>query len=340
MAKKSKKGKIPKSIFELKWGPKKFAKKNNIRLKGKGMGRKKRKEAQKKLLKAFSSSAIVNLNKAVKILAENPNDTGKRVTKVKSAVENVVFNKEAMKRIAKLYGKNPKEYPNMIFLPYMITNTIRYHNQEGISAEEKAEAAERLDQESLLLFCEKILKRQIRHYRKAGLDDCVAFEMANVIPTTKLLKNSRQWYKNLQRRLHLVAEHSSVDISTILSAVRSVDKKKAAIDKKTFLEGFFSEFILTKGTNKSHTYNDTQKELHENLIEATLEYLESLKERKLREILKMYIKRRKSAEANKNDTKRVIRFIDHANSNSRFTRLKNVVQDLISDNSNNELYLS
>jgi len=41
--------KIPKSVKQLNMSPKKFAKKHDIRLKGKGMNKKARKNAYKKL---------------------------------------------------------------------------------------------------------------------------------------------------------------------------------------------------------------------------------------------------------------------------------------------------
>lgn len=334
---KKKKLKIPKSVKELRWDPKKYAKKHGIELKGKGMSKKRKKEAKKALLKSYSNSAIKNLDKAVKILSDHP-DESKKIMKVREAVENVLMNPGVMEKIAKLYKKDPKQYPNLIFLPYMITNTLLYYQQEGLSEEEKADA-EKLDQTALLEFCDKLLKKQISHYRNAGLPDNVAFEMANVIPTTKLFKSSRVWYRNLIRKLYAVAEVSAIDVPTVLKAVRTVDKKKS-IDKKAFLKGFFMEFILTKSSNKSHTYNDTQKELHENLIEAALEYMDGLKDKHLREMLRDYIKRRKSAEKYKNDTRRVIKFVDYANSNSKFTNLKSTIQDLIAANSSNELYLS
>jgi len=339
MAKEKKKIKIPESIYELRWDMKKYAKKNSLRYKGKGMKKKERKEAERKLFRAYAMSTIKNLNKAVKILSENPVDS-KKMIKVRKGVDNIISNAEIMKRIAKYYNKNRKEYPNLIYLPYMITNTLRYYSHEGIPEEEKAEA-NRLDKIALLTFCEKILKKQIKHYRDAGFNDNVAFELANVIPTTKLLTNGgRQWYKNLLRKLYDVAEFENIDLTLVLSSVPKVAGKKNKMKKSEFLNGFFSEFILTKSSNKSLTYNDTQKELHENLIDASLVYLDSLREKELREIMKTYIKRRKTAESYKNDTKRVLKFTDHANSNSKYTKLKTVVQDLISANSNNEIYLS
>lgn len=336
MSKEKKKIKIPKSVLDLRMSPKKFAKQEGIKVKGKHLSKKERKYNEKRLNKAYSENAINGLNKAVKILAENPDV--KKCDKVKEGVDNVISNPKIMKCIAKLYGKNPDAYPNMIFLPHMIMNTLTYYAMDSISDEEK-EIGKSLDSEALIEFCEKILKHQIKRYKKFGLDDTVAYQMATVIPTAALFKNNRQWYKRLIQQMYEIAAETELDIEMLLQAVIKIDKKKE-ISKKDFLEGFFTEFILQRSTNKTKSYTETQKELHEGLIERSLVYLNDLKSHKLKDILKQYIKRRKTAEEYKNDTKRVIKFVDYANSNSPYTNIKSIVQELIADNSANELYLS
>lgn len=337
MAKK-KKIKIPKSVLDLRMSPKKFAKKHDIRLKGK-MSKKEKKHKLKKLNTAYAEAAISGLNKAVKILAENlKDDSGKKINKVKDGVENVIIQPDVIKRVAKIYRKNPEMYPNMIYLPFMIMNTLTYYASEQISEEEK-EIGKSLDTEGLVLFCEKILKKQIKRYKSAGLDATVAYQLATCIPTTKLLRNNRDWYHRLIQQIYDIAAETDIDVDLVLKSVSKIDKGKS-IDKKDFLEGFFSEFIMRKSSNKSLNYTDSQKEVNEVLIDRTLKYLDSLKSRKLKEILKTYIKRRKIAESYKKDTKRVIKFTDHANSNSPYEKIKAVVQELIDDNSSNELYLS
>lgn len=332
--KKTKKLREPKSVKDLRISPKKFAKKNGIKLKG--GSKKSRKHAKKRLLHEYSNNAAAGLNKAVKILAENP-DEGKKIEKIKAGVENIITNKNVMERVAKLYNKHPDSYPHMIFLPSILMNTLAYYSREDISEDDK-EIAQSLDAEMLTTFCEKILKRQIKRYRRFGMSDTIAFQLAVVVPTTKILKN-RQWYRRLIMQLYDIAANEEVDVDNTLNAISRVDKKNG-IGRKEFLDGFFSEFILTKNTNKTHSFNDSQKELHETLIDRALVYLDNLKPRKLRDILKTYIKRRKTAESYKSDTKRVIKFIDHAHSNSSYTRIKSVVQELISDNASNEPYLS
>lgn len=334
MAKK-KKIKVPKSVAELRMSPKKFAKKHDIKLKGKHMSKRERKHNFKRLKREYSESAINGLNKAVKIIAENPD--AKKIGKVKDGIDNIILNPDVMKRIAKIYKKHPDNYENLKFLPHMIMNTLLYYKSDAISDEEK-EIGKSLDAEALVEFCEKILKKEIKKYKKYGLDDDVAYQLASVIPTTRLFKN-RLWYKKLIQEMYTMAETKDIDIDKIFIAILKVDKKKA-MSKKEFLEGFFSEFILQKSSNKNAKWTDSQKELHEGLVERALVYLNDLKKSKLREILRRYIKRRKTAESYKNDGKRVIKFIDHANSNSPYTTIKAVVQDLVSDNSSNELYLS
>ena len=83
-----------------------------------------------------------------------------------------------------------------------------------------------------------------------GLDQDVAYQLATVIPTAKLFKNNRQWYKKLIQQMYDIAAKNDVDIDTIIKAVIKIDKKKS-ISKKDFLEGFFSEFILQKNSNKN-----------------------------------------------------------------------------------------
>ena len=89
MAKK-KKIKIPKSVMELKLSPKKYAKKHGIKLKDKHMSKKDRKHSIKRLKNEYSESAINGLNKAVKILAENPE--AKKIEKVKLGIDNIILN--------------------------------------------------------------------------------------------------------------------------------------------------------------------------------------------------------------------------------------------------------
>lgn len=340
MAKKKKKLKIPKVVLELRMSPKKFAKKHDIKISGKKMGKKEKKRRVKKLRKEYSSAVINGLNKAVKILAENKPDT-KKIDKVTRGVDNVITSPEIMHDVAKLYKKDPSAYPNMIYLPYMIVNTINHAtNKDGLTEDEKKEV-ESLDIEEMVMFCKRILKKQIKHYRKHGFDDNDAFMFAAYIPSNTGMagRNSRVWYKRLIEVMYMTAKEHDVDVADVLKAVWKLNKK-SDMTKREFYDGFYSEFLMQKRSNKNHSFSDTQKELNQSLIEMTLNYLDDMKQRRLREILRGYIKRRKTAESYKNDSKRVIVFTDHANSNSPYSNIKTVVQDLIADNNSLESYLA
>ena len=333
--KKKKKVKIPNSVKHLKYSIQKFAKKNDVKLKG--IPKREKKKAKKRLMEDYCESSLIGLNKAVKILTEHPDCENSE--KIKEGIENIILNPEIIKEIAKLYKKNTDQYNNLIYLPNMIMNTLSYYENDANLTEDEKKLKASLDPETLVNFCEKILKKQIKRYIKLGLDSEIAYHIATIIPSAKLFKINQQWYKKLIRALYDLAENKDIDVQEILKAICRIDKDEV-ISKKEMLREFYSEFILQKYTNKQAKFTDKQKELHEGLIENALRYIDDLKLSRIRDILRHYIKTRKKAEEFKNDSKRIIKFVDHANSNSPYGNIKKVVQDLIAENSSNEVYLS
>jgi len=333
-----KKVKIPDSVKKLRYSLRKYAKKNDIKLKGKHIPKRERKKIKKRLMEDYSENAITGLNKAVKILTEHPECENNE--KIKSGIENIILNPDVVREIAKLYKKHSDQYTNLIYLPNMILNTLSYYENDANLSEEEKKLKTSLDPECLVSFCEKILKKQIKRYMKLGLDSELAYHIATIIPSARLFKINSQWYRKLIKELYdLAGNEKEVNVDEILHAICRIDKEEV-ISKKAMLREFYSEFILQKCTNKQAKFNQHQKELHEGLIENCLKYLDDLKLGKLRDILRNYIKVRRKAEEFKNDSKRIIKFVDHANSNSPYLNIKKVVQDLIVENPTNEVYLS
>lgn len=337
MGKDKKDIEIPKCVKVLKMSKKKYAKKNDFNIDSKKMGDKERKRKLKKLTLEYNEDIIKGLDKAVKILSEVTTES-KKLNKIKAGVESVIVDPSTMDAVAELYKKHPENYPNMIFLPYMIISTITYYRQDDLTDEEK-EFGKRIHNDDLIEFCEKILRKIIKQYKKHDLDERTAFHIATVIPSTKLLAGSRKWFRNLISTFRLMSETEVPDVKRIFKAILKLDGKKY-IGKKLFYELFYQEFILTKLTNKKYSSTETQKEFYEKLIDMTLDYLNDLKVNKIKSILKQYIKSRKKAEEFKTDGKRIIKFVDHATSNSPYQNIKAAVQELINDDKDNELYLS
>ena len=336
MGKDKKDIQIPKCVKVLKLSKKKFAKKNDFNL-DKKMKKKEKERKLKKLTLEYSEEVIKGLDKGVKILSEVSDDS-KKVNKIKEWIVNKITDASTMDMVVELYKKHPELYPNLIYLPHMIVSTINYYRQDDLTEEEK-EFGKRIESEDLIEFCEKILKKIIKRYKKFDLDETTAFNIATVIPSTKLLAGSRKWFKNLLTTLHIIAEQQVPDLKAIFKAILKLDGKKY-INKKLFYELLYQEFILKRLTNKKYSSTETQKEFYEKMVDMTLEYLNGLKVGKIKNILKHYIKSRKKSEEFKADSKRIIKFVDHANSNSPYQNIKAAVQELINDDKDNEQYLS
>jgi hypothetical protein len=332
--------KIPKSVIDLKLTRKRFAKKNNIRLKGKDLTNKDKNRNRKKLNNLYSEAMLNGLNKAIMIISENKiNKTNeKKINRIRKDISNLIPQSKIMKRIAKLYSKKATDYPNIIYLPKYIIDTIEHYSLEGLNDKEKA-IGENLNKEELLDFCNKVLKKEIKKYEKNDLSPNASFILSSVAPNLKLFKNSWEPYYNLMQALFNIAIDEEVDLTKVFDYIKNLENKKD-FNKKEFYKRFFSTFIARRVSNKDYSFTDHQKTLKEELIDKSLEYLNGLKSGELKEILKEYIKHRRGAESDKSDSKRVIKFIDYANSNSEYAKLQSVVKELIADNSSNELYLS
>lgn len=328
--------KIPKSVLELKCSPKKFGKKHGIRIK-KGMSKKEKKYFRKRLWKEYGNYAAAAMNVAVKLLAENNPDTHK-LNKVKTGVENVITTPKAMDAVIKEYNKHPKRYPYMIYLPKMILNTIEYYSQEDIPEDDK-ELAASLNTNKMMKFCEKILKKQIKYYKKRGFSDTSAFVLASVAPSTKIFARGDHYYRRLISELYKLAgvDDTPIDLNTVLNAIYKIDKHY--VDKKEFINKFFYNFILQRDSNRFKKFTSNQKELKDSLIDYALHYMDGLKPHKLRTMIRSYIKKRKHDEKLKNDSKRMINFLDHSLSNSPYLNIKKVVEDLVKENKSVETYL-
>lgn len=331
----SKKLELPTCVSVLKQSKEKYAKKNGIRIDEKNMKKKEVKERRKKLDKRYYEAILVGLNKGVKILTEVRNES-KKLDKIKKGIEKIILNHETMDGIIKIYKKDPEHYNELKFFPYMILSTIEYYNSGNLSDEDK-KLAESIDSEKLIEFASSILKKEVKRYNKFVASNTIAFKLAAAVPSTKILK-SMIYYKRLLNMMYTMSENESLDIDRVFQAVIKLDGKKF-IKKKAFLTNFYRVFILRRMSNKNYSLTETQKEMHEKLIDSCLEFMNSLKVSDIKDILKEYIKSRKGAEESKSDGKRVIKFIDHANSNSPYANIKTAVQEIISDNEANELYL-
>lgn len=332
---KDKKIDLPSSVKALKWSKKKWAKKNGLKYDGKKMSKADSKANKKRANKEYPVAMIEGLNAAVEIISENPKE--EEIEEIKTRIEGIIVQSDLMAKIADIYAKHPKDYKNLIFLPNIIMNTLLYYEKGVDLTEEELVTAASLDRDALTEFCEKILKKRRKRYEEMGLTRTLAFRMACVIPTAKIL-GKPYWYKVLVRELYDMAETEHVSVKAVLNAVAKIDKHPN-ITKDEIKKGFWSEFIFMRNSNRLKQLNDTQRELHEELQQLCLKYLD--KDPKLcKEILKRYVERRRKAEKNGNDGRRIFKFTDHANSNSPYRNIKEVVEKMIKKDEDVESLLS
>lgn len=321
--------KLPRTVKALDQKRKKWAKKNGLNYKdGKG---------NKKLAKEeYQEAFLEGLDRSMEIILHQPNS--KIADRVKDKIDAALARPKRMAEAAKIYPEHRKEYRNIIYLPNMIMTTIRYlqNGADKLEGKEK-EIAASIDETALVDFCETILKKSMKHYTSYGLSRGAAFTLACLVPSAHILEKS-YWYRALLTTLYDMAETDTFEIETIFEAVTTVDKSKV-LHKRDMKRKFWLEFILMKNSNRFKNLNESQKNLHEHLQNQALEYLNGLSKDELEAMLYKYIKRRRESENNNSDGRRIFRFVDHANSNSPYGKIKQVVEKIISAKPDYEVYL-
>lgn len=331
---KTKKIKLPRSVKQLRLSKKKWAKKNGMDYTGKKLSKGDKKVNKKRVKKKYPVAVAKGLNKAVQVITENPNSD--KIDKINEAINGILTQPKLMAKVAKVYKEDRNNYDELIYLPRIILTTIQYYERSDISPEEKAEA-ENMDVDALTEFCEKILTKPRKKYESFGLSQSAAFALAALIPDNSILRG-RYWYRRLVHTLYEIAESEVIDFDKVIEAISKLNKKHK-MKKDEIRRNFFEEYIFTRKTNRFKQFTKTQNDLHEDLQNACLKYLDKLKKKEIKGILEEYVKRRKKAEKEGKDGSRIFKFIDHANSNSPFENIKWAVGKIITDHPEYETYL-
>lgn len=329
MGKKHEKSKLPRSVKALSQSRKDWAKKN-------GLDYKDDDDNKDLAKKEFIETFVEGLDRAMEIILDKPNsDLAKDV---KREIEVALGRTKKIAAATKYYSEHRKKYQYIKYLPNVIVSTLKYVQSPSadLTAQE-ATLAKNLDEVVLHDFCKAILKKPCEHYEAIGLSNSAAMALASLVPSARILEKG-YWYRALIATLYSMAETDHFEIDDVFEAITTVDKNKV-LRKRDLKRKFWLEFILMKNSNRFKDLNESQKTLHEHLQIKALEYMDTLSEDELEAMLLKYIKRRRESESTNSDGRRIFRFVDHANSNSPYTKIKKVVEKIIKGKSEYEAYL-
>lgn len=196
------------------------------------------------------------------------------------------LNKEDKDRFVEFLTKVVKEegkdaFENMIFLPIMLREMIQGIIEYNTTREEGTPEMDPPDK--LFALSEAILKKRLKKFAKAGMDQSMAFDLLSVMPDTKAIKYSPYFrVREVFDILYRYAETLNIDFGKVISFL---------FDSNDY--NFIIGFALQEKKDKQKGFNEKQKGLWMQITKWTFEELEDMDERDIRDILKNYITLRK-----------------------------------------------
>ena len=141
-----------------------------------------------------------------------------------------------------------------------------------------------------------ILNKKIKKFKKAGLDEDLAFDVLSIIPTPEVLKKSKFHYiRNLFVTLYAHAKEKEIDFGRVIKCLFK--------NNDEYIPEIIT-FALLERKEKITSFTDTQKKLFNNITEFCFKTMEDMKKDEIQNILNAYVESRKRDESQNKDANR------------------------------------
>lgn len=225
--------------------------------------------------------------------------------------------------------KNGFEFDNMELLPVVINDIVIQANKQLASMkEENPEAEIELDLSDIVEISHMILKKKLKKFKKAGIDEALAFDVLSVIPTTNILKKSQYFHiRSLFTVLYEHAKTKEIDFGKVIKCLfKGEDDYVPSI----------ITFALLERKEKIGNFNETQKKLFNDITEYAFKTMEDMKKDDILAIMKAYVSSRKRDESQNKDSNR--RYYISSLPESDYPKILKVVEKMIKMDENIKKY--
>lgn len=216
--------------------------------------------------------------------------------------------------------KNGFEFDNMELLPTVVNDIVIQANKQAASMKEENPDSEiELDLSDIVEVSSIILKKKLKKFKKAGIDEALAFDVLSVIPTTDLLKKSQ--YFHIRSLFNVLYEHAKTKEIDFGKVIKCLFK-----GEDDYIPSIIT-FALLERKEKISNFNETQKKLFNDITEYSFKTMEDMKKDDILAILKAYINSRKRDESQNKDSNR--RYYISSLPESDYPKITKVVEKII-----------
>lgn len=220
------------------------------------------------------------------------------VKETKTAIYSKITDEKFVKYLTKQV-KDDLEFDNLILIPWVVSDIMKEVAAQIEKSKEEnltSEGIVTFDVNDLIELSKLILKKKLKKFVKAGINETVAFEVLSVIPTPEIMNKSQQYHvRALFTKLYALAKDNVVDFSTIMKLLFK--------DDESAISGIIS-FALLERKEKVATFTATQQALYNAITEYCFKELEEMPKELIITILTNYANCRKRDEEQNKDANR------------------------------------
>ena len=225
--------------------------------------------------------------------------------------------------------KNDEEIDNIKLFPILLREYIIATNKYNMEGKASGDASfVEKPAEDLYKLIKVIMKKKLKKYKKAGIDEDLAFDLVSIIPTCDVLTFNQRYY--LRLFFNYIYEHAKT---------KTIDFAKVA--KLVFKDEYYPlviTFALLERKEKYASLNDSQKALYLKISDWAFNTMENdMDVDEVEKIIKAYINARKrDDEAGKDGARR---YTLSSLSEQDYSKIVKVVNRIKANNPNVEKYL-
>jgi hypothetical protein len=284
-------------------------------------------DSKKELKNAFYLYLIDRLPKAIEFVVRYGHIQNDEVKATKDGIYAHLVNEDFIKALKKELKAGTK-IDSIKLLPIIIADIVSitdHNNAEALAADPKAKV---YDMSDLIELSQIILKKKLKKFKKANINEKLAFDCLSVIPTDDVLTVSQNYrIRQLFDVLYEHARNEAIPVSDLMKVIVGDEYYSVIV-----------VFALLERKEKFGTLTEPQKNFYLAVSNWAFDVMEKkLSKEELTTVLNTYVRARRRDESNGKDSNR--RYVLSTLSADDYPRIAGKVNQMIANNDQLKKYL-
>ena len=250
-------------------------------------------DSKKELKQSYNMYLIDLLPRTIEFLIRSGHIKSDEIQETKQAIYAKLVDEDFVKVLRKEL-KNGNDIDNIKLLPIIIKDILVLTEKENRELLAKDPNSKIYDMSDLIEISQLILKKRLKKFEKAGIDQTIAFDVLSVIPTSKALETSQTY--RIHAFFEVLYEHAKAKAIPFAAIMNTL------VDDKWFQ--VFIAFALLERKDKFTNLTDAQKTFYLDVSNWVFSTMEKLSKDEIEAILRAFVAARKRDEAQGRDSNR------------------------------------